>query len=130
MRPIAILSLLTLLSGCDTVEERYPTLQDARNDRLFERGWLPDILPTSARDIRTINDLDVNTSKGEFFFSPSDFPQFSRHVTAATHPAEPPAQGFVAYELSRDQSQWRFLCDAPGGRCSYEMHRIGRVVDK
>ena len=61
---IAILSSLTV--GCDVVTSNYETMQDARNDRLFERGWLPDILPDSTTSIRTSNDLDINTSVGEF----------------------------------------------------------------
>jgi hypothetical protein len=37
---------------------------------LFERGWLPDIVPDSSREITINNDLDLNLSKGEFFFDP------------------------------------------------------------
>ena len=40
-----------LLCSCDVVTSKYATLADARNDRLFERGWLPDILPPSTREI-------------------------------------------------------------------------------
>ncbi len=64
--PLLAAAAILALSSCEKVTKRYATLDDARRDRLFERGWLPDILPPSARDIRVTSDLDVNSSEGEF----------------------------------------------------------------
>jgi uncharacterized lipoprotein len=73
---MALVSVL-IIAGCsDVVTDRYQTLQAARDDQLFERGWLPDILPPSAHDIRTSNDLDLNTSEGEFYISELEFDAF------------------------------------------------------
>src|SRR5688500_8592456 len=65
-----IILVALLLLPTDVVDNRYSSLADARADHLFERGWLPDILPASAHDIRTTNNLDLNLSEGEFSFKP------------------------------------------------------------
>ena len=63
----------------DIVTSEYATLEAARADHLFGRGWLPDILPLSAYDIRTSNNLDIDTSEGEFSFDPSEYKVFVSH---------------------------------------------------
>lgn len=128
MKKVALTLLFVLsLNGCDTVEDRYPTLQDARQDRLFERGWLPDILPASTNNITTINDLDLNTSKGQFFFAPSDFDQFAKYLKAG---AETSSKSYSAYKFSSNQDLWIFSCDAIHGHCNYEMHPTSLAVNK
>ncbi|MGB2519788.1 hypothetical protein [Shewanella algae] len=53
MRSLSISSMLTLtalLWGCsDVISEQYPTEAEG----VFERGWLPPILPPSATEIWT-----------------------------------------------------------------------------
>lgn len=58
----------------------YKNIIDARADKLFERGWLPDILPNSTTKIETINDLDLNTSSGSFIIPESDIEQFTKQL--------------------------------------------------
>ena len=99
------------LSSCDDVTSRYPTLDDARNDQLFERGWLPDILPPSAHDIRVTNDLDGNRSEGEFSFDPADFLSFVAQFESLYPPFEYSAGGYT----------WVFFCDSMSGHCYYSM---------
>jgi hypothetical protein len=69
-----------LLIPSNIVASHYPTLATARADRLFERGWLPDILPPSTYGIRTANDLDLNTSEGEFSFDHSEYVSFAKQL--------------------------------------------------
>jgi hypothetical protein len=48
-------------SGCaEQPITRYETVADARADRLFERGWLPDVLPDHAGPIVERHDRDTN----------------------------------------------------------------------
>ena len=54
--PVVAIAAL-LLFGCDMMTSRHATLDNARPDRLFERGWLPDILPPSMRYIRVSNNV-------------------------------------------------------------------------
>lgn len=91
----------------DTVEDLYPTRAEAQADRLFERGWLPSILPDSSYDITTRNDLDTNTSKGSFSFDERDFPAFRAHLTETSTPSVYRYQG------------WVFTLDSSGKKVSY-----------
>lgn len=125
--------MLTLgLSGCplDTVTDHYASLADARADRLFERGWLPDILPASTVRIRTSNNLDISTSTGEFFFSPAQAPSFFRALASGARTDTPFAdwagtvrsyeeRGFSAWSYEDSNTTWVFFCHAAKGRCDY-----------
>jgi hypothetical protein len=110
--PIILAAALLSVSSCDVVTTRYATLDDARRDRLFERGWLPDILPASARDIHVSSDLDVNRSQGEFSFDPADFASFTSRLRAKED---------KTFEYSAGGSTWVFLCDSRRGHCRYSM---------
>jgi hypothetical protein len=113
VRQSFIILLATLaLSSCDVVTKRYATLTDARRDQLFERGWLPDILPDSTRDIRISSDLDTNRSQGEFWFDPADFAAFTGHLRAKDD---------STFEYSGDNSLWVFSCDTSHAHCRYSM---------
>jgi hypothetical protein len=110
---IVCLAALPSLSSCsDVVTRTYATLDDARRDRLFERGWLPDILPLSARQIRVSSNLDINTADGEFSFDPAHFAEF----TACLHPRQD-----GSFEFSMDHNKWVFTCDGSHTHCHYSM---------
>ncbi|MGD8109077.1 hypothetical protein [Vibrio sp. TRT 17S01] len=71
------LILAFLITGCsDVVTSHYNTYQQAKEDKLFERGWLPDILPPTAVQLEIRNDLDLNTSTGHFTIPPSGVADF------------------------------------------------------
>lgn len=128
-----LLFVLCLLAvGCesDVVRSHYTTLADARADHLFERGWLPDLLPPTASDIHTVNNLDHNTSTGSFRFSPLDGPQLFEGL-GRDAPARAPftewsstvarykERGYSAWNHEEDDSQWAFFCLAESGICEY-----------
>src|ERR1044071_6613866 len=104
MRYVWILSVaaMLLLSGCDDVTSSYDTVADARYDCLFERGWLPDILPRSTHNIRVTSNVDVNSADGEFSFDPADFPSFAAEFDSLYPPFNYRAGGYT----------WTFFCDA------------------
>lgn len=77
---VGMIVAATLLLPTDVVENRYSSLAEARIDHLFDRGWLPDILPASAYDIRTNNNLDLNLSEGQFSFEPLEAAAFMSRV--------------------------------------------------
>jgi hypothetical protein len=109
-----------------TATSRYATLDAARADRLFERGWLPDILPPSTRDIRTRNNLDSNTSEGDFTIAPAEYVLFGSELheipsavsqkQSIERSAEVDSRSFVD-----DGATWIFSCDRKSGRCTYKM---------
>jgi hypothetical protein len=106
-------------------------LNDARADHLFERGWLPDILPPTAGGIRTSHNLDLNTSSGEFSFDPLEYAAFAARLRPyrsmdapfANFEAEVEemrADGFYPAVFEDEASTWVFFCK-PEGRCDYTM---------
>jgi hypothetical protein len=53
------------------VTRQYQQTYDAAvADHLFDRGWLPSLIPRSSFAITTSNDLDHNASTGESRFRP------------------------------------------------------------
>jgi hypothetical protein len=57
--------------GCFPGERQvntYETIDAARSDRLFDRGWVPDVLPPGSGPIIEAHDLDTNgrCSKSQF----------------------------------------------------------------
>ncbi|MEZ8714825.1 hypothetical protein AB6D81_02395 [Vibrio splendidus] len=72
-----LLPVLVLMSGCsDVVSDEYSTYAQAKQERLFDRGWLPDILPNSTVTIEVNNDLDANTSEGSFIINEPALSEF------------------------------------------------------
>ncbi|WP_114635404.1 hypothetical protein [Vibrio splendidus] len=72
-----LFSILALMSGCsDVVSDEYSTYAQAKEERLFDRGWLPDILPKSTSNIEVNNDLDANTSEGSFIINEPALSEF------------------------------------------------------
>jgi hypothetical protein len=120
---------LMLFVRMDLVTSNYADLDEARADQLFERGWLPDILPASADDIRTTNDLDLNTSEGEFRFAAADYRAFASRLrpgaslpsSVAEYVRKMEKRGYEAGQFSDDASTWVFLCRGEGGYCAYSM---------
>lgn len=121
------------VGGCtDVVTSRYAALADARADSLFGRGWLPDVLPPSAVAIVTVNNLDLNESRGEFSFDPSDAPALFRglhrgaparlreHVSDDVKSAQR-RRGYSVWWLQQNDSTWVFMCRGAKGHCEYRM---------
>jgi hypothetical protein len=125
---VAWIVLAGACAGCDTVRDHYDTLEEARADRLFERGWLPDVLPDSAVDIHTANDLDIGRSRGRFDYRVGD----DAAMVAAMRPGAPAqapfddwtyivatqrADGLLPWTFHDDDATWVFFCDRGAGHC-------------
>lgn len=133
MRHIFAIAAAAILVGCssDVVTSNYATLADARADELFGRGWLLDVLPQSARDIRATNDLDLNVSDGEFSFDPADSAQLFKQLHKGGPNALDPdrvstieaysRRGYSVWHLEADRTTWVFFCQASEGHCVYTM---------
>ena len=56
-----VLLTSALSGGCsDVYESRYSNRDEAVRDGAIARGWIPDILPADALDIREVHDIDTN----------------------------------------------------------------------
>ena len=82
MRRVLAMFTALVLTGCgDVVTTRFATLKDARSQRAFERGWLPPVLPDSARSIAETNDLDASTGTGSFIYDVSERASYVERLT-------------------------------------------------
>jgi hypothetical protein len=126
---VAVAMLFTARAP-NMVTDHFDTLAEARADGLFERGWLPDILPDSTTTIRTSNDLDLNHSTGRFRVGPADMDTFASHSTPGA-PSRSPLRGWdsvvagyadaglLPRTCHRDGGTWVFFCRATTGECQY-----------
>jgi hypothetical protein len=128
-----IVFVVLLIGGCsDTVTKHYATRANAEADQLFERGWLPSLIPASARDITTSNDLDTNKSEGEFRYDTKETNEFLRHLKPysgqklplsrwQTFVVEKKKEGYDAFEYAADKLVWIFLVNERTGHVRYVM---------
>lgn len=70
MRSAAL--LLSLAACSEQIEETYPTWAEAQRAGAVDRGWVPDFVPSSARQIEDTHDLDSNRQTLRFTAPPSD----------------------------------------------------------
>jgi len=111
----SIIVTVCLLSGCDdSVPLNYSTRHEAEAESLFARGWLPEIIPPSSRDISMRNDLDLNISNGEFSFNPADHDGFVENLKRASSRDEGGAAAYVYQD-------WIFWIDGDKNHCRFSM---------
>jgi hypothetical protein len=130
MRAVAVLILCLTVAGCtDQFTERYSTLEEARRNQLFERGWLPDVLPTSSHSLRVSGDVDINAAQGEFSFQRAEFEGFVAKLLSmpakvasdivVERTSELENEGYIARAFTDDQYTWIFLCSREREHCEY-----------
>ncbi|EOA3784395.1 hypothetical protein ACH0R5_004671 [Vibrio vulnificus] len=108
------LLLLLVLAGCsDIVQSHYDNYQQAQADQLFERGWLPDVLPVSTTQIEVANDLDNNTSQGSFVIAEKEMAQFLSQLQ--------PLETANQYRFESDNSVWIFALEE-AGKVRYQLN--------
>jgi PBP1b-binding outer membrane lipoprotein LpoB len=112
MKLIAIVFAL-LLTGCsDTVKSDYPNYQSAIDNKLFIRGWLPKVLPTTTVNIHVSNDLDLNMSEGYFDIPVNDLAKFISSLTKETN---------GEFNYLENSKKWVFTINDQTGRVTYRL---------
>ena len=114
------LFLLLFVSCSDVVVNHYDNYQNAKEAGLFLKGWLPNFIPTSSNNIVTNNNLDINTSDGEFYF---DMKEFSKFTTFLKNEKKI-QNGFVVYSYTKNLSSWKFLINTKSGFVKYSLAKI------
>ena len=73
-RVLYLVTLLPLLmAACsDLRESSYSSMAEARRVGALDRGWLPDILPDAATNLREIHNIDTNQTWCAFELAPSE----------------------------------------------------------
>lgn len=121
----SLLLIAALCAACtdDLVTNHYATLAAAEKDRLFERGWLPKLLPRSSHSIRTTNNVDLNTSSGEFYMAPMDVSGFIRRLNPSV--PEQNVIGSLPASITATYTEgryvWQFTCNSTSGHCTYHL---------
>jgi hypothetical protein len=57
--PLAIHLVAVLSIACDTALTRYESIKHAGADKLFERGWVPDMLPDDGGPLVEVHNWDT-----------------------------------------------------------------------
>jgi hypothetical protein len=84
MRSVFAMLTILALTGCsDVVTSRFADLAEAKLQGAMERGWLPPLLPDSARAIVERNNLDLNTGMGSFAYDLSERPTYLEKLSRA-----------------------------------------------
>ena len=68
---VVFISLLTF-SYIETDKNYYSTYSDAKDDRLFGRGWIPYYIPTSSKEITEVHDVSSDKACTKFYIPVSD----------------------------------------------------------
>jgi hypothetical protein len=120
---LALCSLFLALTGCsDVVTERFMTLEEARSQGAFERGWLPPVMPESATDIVQQNDLDVNTGTGSFSYDLSERHAYIESLSpGSTLQVEGDADLVI---LSTNRSRWKIRLLRNVGKAEWSMRQL------
>jgi hypothetical protein len=125
----ALVSLLMLMPS-DRVEERYTSIGAAREAQLFQRGWLPDILPMSTNRLRVSSYADSNTADGEFYFDAVEWHSLRNRLSGGISKQAPYVRwssdvesytrnGYDAWSTASDDMNWVFFCKPAIGHCEY-----------
>lgn len=90
--------MLGCVPGDTRISNRFDNTSAAEVQGLFQRGWLPDVLPREAGPIEEVHDLDTNArcSRSEFP------PRSSRDIEQALR-----GKGFIDYEESLPETPFR-----------------------
>ena len=106
----------------------YQTRQDAVEDSLFDKGWLPDIIPPSSHGIITINNYDLNTSSGEFYFTQGDTAFIDRLIKlnpvkkSYYNSNKYKERNYLPYSFTNNGYSWSFFINKDKGHCEYILH--------
>ena len=122
----SVLSIITLLAltGCsDGVTTRFDTLADAKSQGALARGWLPPLLPDSAKAIVERNNLDLNTGVGSFDY---DLPERSAYIeklslTGATSQTD---AGIDILTVTTNGSRWEIRLPSTSGSAEWATRRL------
>lgn len=131
VRAVALSALLAAtLCGCTYRSEHYDSVEEARANNLFEKGWLPDVLPASAHDLNMFTAVETSSGYGRFRLDPKDYRAFSARLSAADGPMPDSDrdrkaarklldEGYEARRYASVSTRWLFLCNANGAVCEF-----------
>jgi len=109
------IAFLALLFGCnETMTNRYANYQEAVEDNLFERDWVPDVLPINTEQIIETHNIDTNERCAEAVVPIDSLPRIMTSLKI---------NGFINSDSKLPElPAFRFALKA----CTFNLERISR----
>jgi hypothetical protein len=80
---IGAIVVLALLAGCEKQEQTtnvYPDRAAADAAGAIERGWIPEWIPNTAKELREIHDIDTNRSMLALRYDRAEIPRVPKRA--------------------------------------------------
>lgn len=123
MRSLLAIFALLALTGCsDVVTTRFATLADAKSQGAFARGWLPPMLPYSARSIVERNDLDLNTGTGSFDYDLPEKTDYIERLSRAGAVSRPEGDSDILTIITNG-SRWEIRLPRSSGSAEWRIRQ-------
>ncbi len=120
MKPLIISLMLCIMAGCtDEVVTHFKTLDEAKKQMAFGRGWLPPWMPASAVCIEERNNLDLNNGTGSFEYDYRERIVYIEKLQQAGGILQP-GQNRDVLILSTNGSTWKITLSRTEGKAQYE----------
>jgi hypothetical protein len=124
MRATFAIFMLLALTGCsDVVTTRFATLAEAKSQGAFERGWLPPLLPASARAIVERNNLDLNTGTGSFDYDLPERPAYFESLSRAGAVSRSEGESDIL-TVTTNGSRWEIRLPRTTGAAEWSMRQL------
>lgn len=120
---LTIFALLALTSCSDVVTQRYDTLADAKSHKAFERGWLPPLLPDSARAIVERNNLDLNTGTGSFDYDQAERTAYIERLSGAGAMSRAEGESDIL-TVTVSGSRWEIRLPRTSGSAEWSLRQL------
>lgn len=126
----AVIALL-FLAGCFERSDSYSNLDAARTGEVFKKGWLPDLLPPSTKNMDIVTVVDTASANGKFNFACRDYSGFVEKLDGIKIPSsrierqneairEHIADGLIPFGYLGGSTSWVFLCFRSEDECGCE----------
>ncbi len=109
---VALFTILIFLLINQNFEDmqisKYESLEEVKNNKAIEGGWIPTILPASAYDIVESHDLDTNTIFGSFKYKEKDEETFIEKLTDPNSADDMLEWGNFIFKVDKNLNQVKF----------------------
>jgi len=120
---LVIFALLALTGWSDVVTTRFATLAEAKWQGAFERGWLPPLLPDSARAIVERDNLDLNTGRGSFDYDLSERRSYLERLSRAGAAARSDGDSEIL-TVTTNGSRWEIRLPRTSGSAEWSIRQL------
>jgi hypothetical protein len=87
---------------------KYESIEEVKNNKAIQGGWIPAILPDSAYDIVESHDLDTNTIFGSFKYKEKDEETLMQNLTGLNGIDDMLEWGNFLFKVDKNLNQVNF----------------------